>query len=185
MDSTAPDNHPHPPASRRPRDMVISLVVLLVPLLVLVGGYQLLAGRTQPAEVDPSSTIMAARSAGFEVVQPAGLEPGWVLVSAVFRNLDEGATIRLGYVTPDGGSVQLVQSTVPISQLLAAELAEAGEPAGEVSPTGEVDVGGTIWQRYPGRPGETALVLRDEDRTLVVVGSAHEPELRELAASVR
>jgi hypothetical protein len=158
---------------------VISLAVLLVPILVLVGGYQLISGRTQPVEVDPTSAIIAARSAGFEAVQPTGLEPGWVAVSAVFRTLDDGVTLRLGYVTPAGDSVQLVQSTVPESRLLAAELSE------DAAVADTLDVDGTAWQRYPGRSGEVALVLRDADRTVVVVGKASESELRALAASLR
>jgi hypothetical protein len=159
--------------------MVMSLLVLLVPVLVLVGGYQLVAGRTQPTEVDPSSAFIAAQSAGFEVAQPAGLEPGWVPVSAVFRNLEDGATLRLGYVTPDGDNVQLVQSTVPAPRLLAAELSD------DAAPVGTVAVDGTAWQRYPGRSGEVALVLMEGDRTVLVVGQASESELRALAASLR
>jgi hypothetical protein len=172
-----PDTRPR--SARRPRDLVISLLVLLVPLLVLVGGYQLLAGRDRAVPVDQSAQIMAARNAGLEVTEPAGLGPAWVPVSATFRSDGAGATLRLGYVTPAGDPVQLVQSTVPAARLLAAELAEPAAPAGTVQ------VAGTTWHRYAGRPGETALVHQEPGRTMIVVGPAAGSELGELAASLR
>jgi hypothetical protein len=167
-----------PEQSRRPRDLMISLLVLVIPVLVLVGGYQLLAGRDQPVAIDQTPQITEAQRAGFDFSGPVDLSATWVPVSAVFRPVDGGATLRLGYVTPDGEPVQLVQSTVPAAQLLARELSEV------TSPSGSVDVGGVEWQRYPGRPGEQALVLQVADRTVIVVGPAAESELTELAAAV-
>lgn len=164
--------------SRRPRDLVISLLVLLIPVLVLVGGYQLLSGRTEPVAVDPSSAIIAAQQAGLRVAEPAGLAPSWVPVSAVFQPGEGGGTLRLGYVTPAGDPVQVVQSSLPADDLLAGELSEGAEPASEI------DVGDAVWQRYPGERAETALVRREVDRTVLVVGSASQDELRALAAAL-
>jgi hypothetical protein len=178
VDRPAPADRPTTRSSRRPRDLVISLLVLLVPVLVLVGGYQLLSGRTEPVAVDPSSAIIAAQQAGLRVAEPVGLASDWVPVSAVFRPVEDGGTLRLGYVTPAGDPVQVVQSTVPADELLAGELPEG------VAPAGEIDLGDAVWQRYPGRPGETALMRRESDRTLLVVGPASQTELRTLAASL-
>lgn len=168
--------------SRRPRDMVISLLVLLVPVLVLVGGYQILAERDRPVPVTQEAQeaqIAAAQRAGLDVLTPAGLGEGWAPVSAVFRRLDGGATLRLGYVTPEGASVQVVQSSVAAGQLLPQEL--VAQPA----PEGTVTVGAATWQRYPGRDGERALVRQQPGHTVLVVGAAAEPELRALAGALR
>jgi hypothetical protein len=147
-------------------------------VLVLVGGYQLLAGRDQPVAIDQAPRIAEAQRAGLDFSGPVDLDSSWVPVSAAFRSVDEGATLRLGYVTPDGEAVQLVQSTVPAAELLAQELSEGA------SPSGSVDVGGAEWQWYPVRAGERALVLREAARTVIVVGPAAESELTELATAV-
>jgi hypothetical protein len=158
--------------------MVISLLVLLVPVFVLVGGYQLLTGRTEPVAVDPAGAVEQARAAGLEVTAPGRPPPGWTPVSAVFQQPDGGATLRIGYATPDGGSAQLVQSTVPAETLLPGELHEAG------AATGTVEVGGRSWQRYETRPGERALVWLRPELTTIVIGTAAESELRALAVAV-
>ncbi len=147
-------------------------------MVVLVGGYQMLAGRDQPVAIDPTPRLAEAQHAGFDFGLPEGLDTEWVPVSSVFRTVDEGATLRLGYVTPEGESVQLVQSTLPAEQLLAGELTEAA------APSGAMDVSGIEWQWYPGPPGERALVLHGDEVTMIVVGPAAEAELAELAASM-
>jgi uncharacterized protein DUF4245 len=167
-----------PHTSRRPRDLVISLIVLLVPVVLLFGGYQLLAGRNQPVAVDPTGALAEARSAGLTATTPTGLGEDWVPVSAVFQRVDGGLTLRIGYVTPDRASVQLVQSTVPADRLLPAELPEAAAPAGEL------DVAGQPWQRYESESDGRSLVLMEPELTTVVVGDAAEAELQQLAASV-
>lgn len=182
MPYSATPDRPAPRSSRGPRDLILSLLVLLIPTLLLVGGYQIVSGRTEPVPVDQSQEIDAARRAGFDVAQPVGLDAEWVPVSAVFRQVEGGATLRLGYVTPDGAPVQVVESTVPADRLLGEEL--SARPGAPPDRTGEVAVAGAAWERYVGRHGETALVRRDQGRTLLVVGHASESELRQLAAAL-
>jgi hypothetical protein len=67
---------------------------------------------------------------------------------------------------------------VPAERLIPAELTAGAKPEGTM------DVAGQSWQRYTARPGEQALVLLQPERTVIVVGSAHDDELRELAASI-
>jgi hypothetical protein len=148
--------------------MVISLLVLLVPVVLLVGVYQVLAGRNRPVEVDPAPALAAA----------VGLSAGWVPVSAVFQPGEAGDTLRVGYVTPDGGSVQLLQSTVPPERLLPAELAEPGPP------DRTVELAGRTWQEHPPRAGERALVLLEPDQTTIVRGTTSAAELRDFAAAL-
>lgn len=178
VDERAQPDDAEPTTSRRPRDLAISLLVLIIPLVVLVGGYQVLAGRDQPVAIDPTPRLAEAQRAGLDVGLPEGLDAAWVPVSSVFRTVDGGATLRLGYVTPDGESVQLVQSTVPAEQLLAGELTDSAAPSGAMK------VNGIDWQWYPGPPGERALVRHGDEVTVIVVGPAAQAELAELAASM-
>jgi hypothetical protein len=84
----------------------------------------------------------------------------------------------VGYLTPSGAGVQLIQSDQPAEQLLGREL---GDP---VRPAGMVDIAGRQWQSYQVRNDERALVLTDRERTLIVIGRAGVDELRALAAAV-
>jgi hypothetical protein len=160
--------------------MAISLLVLLVPIALVIGLYRVFLGADEPVVVDPAPAIAQARSAGaFPVSEPVGLPAGWRTVTAGFQRADGGVTLRLGYVSPDGGGVQLVQSNLPADQLLPTELTNRGQPQGAT------EVAGRSWQRYTARAGELALVLLEPGRTVIVVGSAREQELHDLAGALR
>jgi hypothetical protein len=166
--------------TRTPRDMVLSLVVLLVPVLLVVLIYRVVQGGDQPVEVDTAPAVAQARSANaFPVSEPTGLGDDWRAISAMFQKGDGGQILRIGYVTPDGAGLQLIQSNVPPEKLLPAELTKSGRPEGNVK------IDSRSWQRYTARPGELALVLLEPKRTVVIVGSAHDEEQRALASAVR
>ncbi|WP_422771738.1 DUF4245 domain-containing protein [Plantactinospora sp. WMMC1484] len=167
-------------SQRSTRDIVISLLVLLVPIALVIGFGRLVLGADQPVLVDPAPAVQQARAAAaFPVSEPAGLGEGWRTVTADFRREAAGATLRIGYLSPDGDGVQLVQSSLPADGLLAAELTRDGRPRGVV------ELGGRSWQRYTARPGESALVLLEPDRTVLVVGQAPESELRRIVVAMR
>lgn len=160
--------------------MVLSLIVLLVPVLLVVLIYRVVQGGDQPVEVDTAPAIAQARAANaFPVTEPAGLGDDWRAISATFQKAEGGQVLRIGYVTPDAAGLLLIQSDVTPEKLLPAELTKSGRPEGTVK------IDGQSWQRYSARPGERALVLLERDRTIVIVGGAHEEEQRELAAAVR
>nr|MDT0661617.1 DUF4245 domain-containing protein [Micromonospora sp. DSM 115978] len=165
---------------RRPRDMAISLLVLLLPIAALFVLHKTVLGGDQPAVVDTAPAIAQARSAGaFPVSAPAvGESQGWRAIRADFRRADDGATLRIGYVSPGDDGVQLVQSSVPAELLLPAELTRTARPA---EPAG---MAGRDWRWYSARPGEQALVLLEPDRTILIVGDAPREEFAELAASL-
>lgn len=176
MEQTAP----LPTNSRRPRDMALSLLVLLVPVLIIVLIYRVVQGGDQPVVVDTAPAIDQARAAGaFPVGAPTGLDDDWRPISATFQQVEGGRVLRIGYVTPDGAGLALIQSNAPAERLIPAELTASGKPEGAI------DVAGQSWQQYTARPGEQALVLLEPSRTVIVVGSAHDDELRELAGSFR
>jgi hypothetical protein len=158
--------------------MAISLLVLLVPVLLLIGGYQIISGRTQPLPTDPEEALAAGERAGIAVVAPEGLGEDWVPISAVFQR-EPAATVRIGYVTPSGDSLQLLQTLAPADQVLTRELPEPRQPGGEI------ELGGVTWQQYRGGAGQQAVVWLEPDRTVVVYGTAAIPELHTFAAALR
>ena len=166
------------PARRSVRDMVLSLLVLLIPIVFVVAVFRLQGGE-DPVVIDPSPVLAQAEAAGdFPVSRPRGLAEGWRPVSAVYRGEDGAAILRVGYLTPSGAGVQLIESDQPAEQLLGREL---GDP---VRPAGMVDISGHQWQSYQVRNDERALVLTDRERTLIVIGRAPADELRVLAAAL-
>ncbi|MEU4478603.1 DUF4245 family protein [Micromonospora sp. NPDC023966] len=179
--------HPAPPArkekarsERSPKDMALSLLVLLVPIALLLAFYRGFLGGDAPVTVDPAPAFEQARSANaFPVAEPQGLGSDWRTVSARYQAESGGGTLRIGYLTPEGRGAQLVESNVPAEKLLPAELSEG-------QPQGPADLpGGASWQRYTARGNEQALVLLESNRTVLVVGDAGEAELRELATALR
>ncbi|GIG85761.1 DUF4245 domain-containing protein [Plantactinospora endophytica] len=168
-------------SQRSTKDIVISLLVLLVPIALVIGFARVFLGADQPVVIDPAPVLQEARAANaFPVSEPTGLGDGWRTVLAEFRREAGGATLRIGYIAPDGGGVQMVQSSLPADGLLRSELTRDGRPLG-----GTVEVGGRSWQRYTARPDESALVLVEPGRTVLVVGQAPESELQQMVASLR
>ncbi|WP_200209420.1 DUF4245 domain-containing protein [Micromonospora coerulea] len=179
-------DQPAPPArqekarsERSPRDMALSLLVLLVPIALLLAFYRGFLGGDEPVTVDPAPAVEQARAANaFPVSTPADLGSGWRTVSARYQTEPAGATLRIGYLTPEGRGTQLVQSSVPAEKLLPAELS-GGQPQGTA------DLPGGSWQRYTARGNQQALVLLEPTRTVIVVGDAGDIELRQLANALR
>jgi hypothetical protein len=175
------DSRPEPIArnERRPRDMAISLLVLLVPIALLLIFYRAVLGGDEPVVVDPAPAVESAQRAGaFPVTTPTGLDDGWRPISATFGEVDGGRVLRIGYVTPDGDGAQLIETNAPVQGFLPTEL------TAQARPEGSLDIEGKAWQRYTARPGERALVLLEPSRTTVVVGKASEDELRALAGAL-
>ncbi len=164
---------------RSPRDMAMSLGVLLVPIALLLIFYRVVLDGDKPISIDAEPTIQQARSAAvFPVLSPQGLSDEWHTVSATFKRAAEGATLRLGYVDPESDPIQLVQSSTPTAKLLPVELGADPEPVSTFRD------GARTWQRYDARKGENAMVLLEKGRTIGVVGSAESKSREEVAASL-
>lgn len=159
--------------------MAISLLVLLVPILVAIWGYRLIASGNEG--IDPAPTYQTARStAHYQVLVPTGLPHGWRATSAANSHESDGSVLRVGYVTPHDGALQLVESDRPAAALLATELG-TGAAAG-----GEVRVAGHLWRAYPQvHRVDRALVWTEGDRTVIIVGRAADADLVRLAESLR
>jgi hypothetical protein len=166
-------------SERTPKDMALSLLVLLVPIALFVVFHQVVLDGNEPTVADPEPVIAQARSAGaFPISEPVGLDPDWRPVTAKFQRNEDGQTLRLGYLAPSGKGVQVVQSNMPADRLLPIELTD------ESQPRGVVELSGRTWQRYQARAGERALVLLEPHRTVIVIGSVDEHELRHLAGAL-
>jgi hypothetical protein len=165
---------------RSPRDMALSLGVLLVPIVLLLLFYRVVLDGDKPISIDAEPTIQQARSAAaFPVAVPQGLGDDWHTVSATFKRDTDGATLRLGYVDPEKDPIQLVQSSTPTEKLIPVELGAEPEPVSSFSD------GARTWQRYTARKGENALVLLEKGRTVIVVGVAESKSLETLASALR
>jgi hypothetical protein len=128
--------------------------------------------------VDPSTAIGQAQAAGaFPVAAPKGLDAGWKPVSAQFRT-EGSAALRVGYLTPSGGQLQLIESNEDAGALAARELGDGSRLSGSVQ------VGGEQWQTYQVRSDETALVLSQPARTVIIIGRAKDDELTALATAL-
>jgi hypothetical protein len=164
-------------AARSPRDLALSLIALLVPVFLVVGLFRLL-GHEQPPVVDTAQTYQAAVAAGaFPVASPARLPKGWRPLSASFSTDAPAPTLRIGLRAPSG-AVQLVESSLAAGALVTAELGEGARALGEVR------VADRSWQGYVGAHGVRALVLAESGRTIILIGTAGERDLRDLAESL-
>jgi hypothetical protein len=162
--------------------MVLSMLVLLVPIALIIGLFQVIGGDREVTVVDPAPAIAEARDAGLAVAVPHGLPSGWRPTSAVTRTAGGSVTLRIGYVSPSGGFVQLIESNADAAALLRDEVGGGQAPR---RPDGTERIRGESWQAYPGREDERALVLLQPERTIVVLGKAPSEELTALAGSLR
>jgi hypothetical protein len=164
--------------ARRPRDMFMALGVLLVVIFVLLGIYRCTGGDQTPT-VDTASVYEQARSSNaFPVLEVKGLSDEWRPISALYQPDAAGSVLRIGFETPAGGTLQLVEGNLDPDTMLSRELGNGAKPRDQV------DFSGRTWQRYTAREKERALVLKEPGRTVIVVGAASDAEVQALAASL-
>ncbi|WP_430780840.1 DUF4245 domain-containing protein [Actinoplanes sp. G11-F43] len=178
----APASSPRlaPKEGRRPRDMILSLAVLLVPIALIMVFYQVVLEGNRPVSVDTTSSVELA-SREFPVRMPAGLteDDDWHVTSANFRREGTGATLRLGYIPPSDEAILMIQSTVDPSVLVPAEVGAEGQRSGTFRTTQRT------WMQYAGRKGETALIATEQSHTIVLIGSSNDvANLEKLAAAL-
>lgn len=148
---------------RSPRDIALSLLVLLVPIFILISVYRFLGGESATV-VDPSSAYGDARVAhAFPVAEPA-MPSGWTTISADFKRGDAGGVLRIGFRSPGGGTAQLVESNVAPGAQVSAELGPGTHEQGDATTVGP------DWHRYVATSGNHAYVQAQPDRTVIVMG---------------
>jgi hypothetical protein len=186
---TSQQEPPSGRAATRVRDLVGSLVVLLLVIgavLIYSRGCSFSPGGPSvdpnaAPTVDASRELTAAASrVDFPIRRPA-LSAGWRANSASTSAVGAGddVIVRVGWLTAGGGFLQLSQSGGKPADVLAAETGRDGARS-----TGEVDVDGTRWTRYPGRRDEQAWVTT-LGVTVLITGTAGEDEFRVLAKAIQ
>ena len=163
---------------RSPRDMAMSLVVLLVPIALVVLFYKFVLSGDAPVTVDAASKIQEAQSAQVFPIAVPKLGDDWHASSATWQKTAAGGTLRIGYVDPDDDPVQLIESNLDSQTLARTELTATA------AQIGRFESGGRTWALYTGRPGEQALVLFDPARTIIIVGKTKAENLQTLAKSL-
>jgi hypothetical protein len=165
-------------------NMLRSMLPLVVICLVLVGWAAWRQTPDDPVlEVDPSSTVeLAAARAAYPLEVPTGLPEGYRPTSA---RTDAGqaadgdpVTLEIGYYTPGEEYAGFAIGDDPRAEALATVLDGGDEEA-------STRIAGDAWERLTTERGETALVRRSGDVTVVVTGSASDEELAEVAAAVQ
>ncbi|HEX8081888.1 MAG TPA: DUF4245 domain-containing protein [Jatrophihabitans sp.] len=129
--------------------------------------------------IDPGPAIAAARQqAGFTVLVPSGLGERWRPTSTELVPGDPAgsASFRIGYVSPAGRYAELLQSA-DAPDAVAAQY-------GPLVPDGATSIDGVSWQQYQTTAGRRLLRHTFGKVTVIVTGSAEQPELAELATSV-
>lgn len=166
------------------RDMVLSLAVIGIPI-----GLVLLIEPSTPGNPVNAigstafqQTLDAARVAEpFPILVPHGLSSGWQATSETYQEPGDGpADWHVGYLAPDGGYVDLDQTTEPFGDFLNDQGSDATQGP-------QVEIGGTYWQFYSGdKPAalSTILVRNDAKYSVIVAGSAPLRELEQFAQSL-
>lgn len=198
--SQGPDPH-EPPAQplRKPprsalgmREMLGAIGVLLVIVAVLGGvsgscsfspGGPAVDSSAGPVVDAPAEITRLAPTVPYPVRVPA-VPPGWRSNSVDQDLLDpadpeRGRALRVGYLTPDGRYLRLLQSDGTEEAVLASETGGQQVPG-----RGTVDVAGTTFVVYGGEDDEPIWVGELDGVRLLITGSAPEPDFRALAAAV-
>jgi hypothetical protein len=168
---TEQEKTPPPSGGRTPKDMALSLGVLLIPLLLLVLGYRLFYGWDAAVTVDPAPAIESAQRASLAPL-PGAAPEGWQTVTAKYTD----GVLRIGYLDPDGAGAQLVQSRSDAQTLLKKELGDKAKAEGETT------IGAVTWQRHVTPEGRTALLRTAGNTTTLLVGEG--ADLTALATAI-
>ncbi len=173
------------------RDMLVAIGVLVL----IVGG---LAGLARACTFSPTGpTIDSSRLpvvdapaelrrlapvVGFQLRVPA-LPAGWRANSSGLDRVESGGkVVRVGFLTPDGRYLRLLQADTTEEALLAVETGAEAVPG-----QGVVDVDGQQWVRYGTRSEEpiwiTEVAGGSKPIRMLITGSGNEAEYRTLAAA--
>jgi len=173
-----------PPRSTLTVRHMIAAVGVLVFIVLVLGFLSGGVGFSPGPVADPSAVRVVdapaqlrglAGSVPFAVRVPA-TPAGWRSNSVGTDVVGDRKAIRVGYLTPSAGYLQLQQSDATEEALLTAL---GGRPA-----QGAQDVAGTRWVVYGTRPAEPVWIADVKGVRLALTGSATDDEFRTLATAV-
>ncbi|MFJ6695776.1 DUF4245 domain-containing protein [Streptomyces sp. NPDC091272] len=160
------------------RDMVLSMAV--------IGGVVAVIYTVIPHDekADPLKTVdyrvelsTAQRSAPYPVLAPQGLPKEWRATSVTYRG-DEGKAWHLGFLDPNREYVAVEQSTAAPDKYVP-KVTLAAKNTGRTQ-----RIGDAAWQVWKGEKYD-ALVRTDKGATTVVLGTAPDDRLTEMANSLK
>ncbi|MEU6806894.1 DUF4245 domain-containing protein [Streptomyces neyagawaensis] len=159
------------------RDMVLSLGLIVLAAWVIYLFIPHDETEQEPKRIDYRVELLTARrAASYPVAAPVGLPDTWKATSVRFSGADSDHW-HLGFHAPDGQYVAVEQSAGKPSRFIP----DATQDAKKTGTTQEI--GGETWTRYEGDRYD-ALVLRGEEATTVVAGSASFEDLTKMAKAL-
>lgn len=167
--------------SKTIRDLVLSLIVLGLVVFVI---YLFIPhdSKADPVQVIPFNVELgqARRVAPYPVAGPEGLGADWRSTSVEYSPTDpKNITWHIGFVDPKQEYVAVEQSNGPADAFISSVTIDSHRDG-----TRTVRAGGLTWQRYTGGR-YTALVRKDPHVTTVVLGTAPDAQLMQLAAALK
>lgn len=162
------------------RDLLLSLAVLGLVVFVI---YLFVPhdSHADPVQVVPYSVELgqARRDAPYPVAGPEGLGADWRSTSVTYDASDRRhVTWHIGFVDPEQQYVAIEQSNGPAAAF-AASVTLGSHPDGRT-----VTAGGHAWQHWSGGR-YTALVRQEPGVTTVVLGTAPDAQLQQMATALR
>ena len=160
------------------------VTVLLVVAFVGFRSFFTDESSTPVREVDYAAQVRAARAAdGLAVLAPARLPLGWKATSATYTP-GSRPSWHLGLLTDDGEYVGVEESTASIEDLVEEHVDADAERGPDVTIAGEE------WQTWTDAGGDYAVArstggVGGTREAWLVVGTAPEADIRELAGSLR
>lgn len=171
-----------------PRDMVISLLVLFVPIVAI---YWFFTSDPEPEveKVEYAPVLeVAQEESPYPVLHPVNLPGDWVPVRVAWAADGEnwitnepavGNSWQLGFMAPNEIYVGLQQRDRSPVQFLA-EVTRDGAASGD-----SVSIAGLDWERWVSEDERSrSLVWRDGDLTAVVTGDTDFEQLEAFAATL-
>ncbi|TCP56283.1 uncharacterized protein DUF4245 [Tamaricihabitans halophyticus] len=178
--------------------MIFSVLALVAIIGVVVlftrgcefspGGPSIDQGAAPTVNARTELNRMAER-VDFPIRQPE-LPAGWRANSARTTQLGTGAgapvLAEIGWLTPDGAYLRLVQSEASTEELVdeVAGKAGAGADSEGTVRSGSVGSDDLLWDVYPGKDDQQTWVLKLPEVRVLISGSASGKEFGELADAV-
>jgi hypothetical protein len=162
--------------------MLGALIVTVLVILAFVGFRALNRSDldVEPEHVDYLAQVRYAQQAGSQVVYPARLPRGWYATNVTFSP-GHPTAFELSMLTPDDEYVGLVQSPESAAELLSTYVDPHPRSGPPVTVDGSV---ATRWDSWRDSGGDSALVSRRGQESILVFGSVPSAALQELAASL-
>jgi hypothetical protein len=190
--ASGPGAEPRPPAkpsrsSLTIRDLLGAVAVLVAVVLVVGGltrGCSFAPGgpTIDPAAgptVDAPAQLRALRGSTAFALRVPAVPPDWRAnaVGTVRVGPSGNRAVRVGYVTPAGRYLRVVQSDAGEAELVTQEA--GGTPVA----AGAAEVAGTSWVTYGDDTPEPIRVAQVDGVRLLITGSGDDAEFRTLAAA--